>query len=200
MESYSLQSEAKKRSSGVKALIFEAGIITVLVIVMIFVLNYFRIIRLESFFVQKTVNSSTELAVNKALPTMVSTQQGRLQIAQQSIQRMIKANAFHYSNVITEYEGVLKTLDFHGGKIPNTEKDYKIIMIVNLGATQDAYPTYFPQEAMPRIKVFDKIGDNLIPIALSDLNVGNKLIINYSLSNTMPYPNNLNEAIITRAH
>lgn len=200
MKSFSVQDEGVKRASGIKALLIEVGVIAALVVVMVFVLDYFKVISLASFFSQKSVNETVnQKSETNAYPT-TNPEQKTAQVAQQALKKMMRTNALHYSVVDTEFEGTLSRIDFEGGFISERNEKYKVLVVVSLGNTQELFPTYFPEVAMGKIKVFDKIEDKNNPITLNDLRSGDKLIIKTSKDLIEPYPNNLIEAIITRVN
>jgi len=181
--------------NGFKAFLLEAGIIAVLVVILLFVLSYFKIINLESFlpsssFGKPTKSISSEVQVKNNNPPETGLT---------NLSKLKKNNVLHYATATSEFEGTINAINTKGGIIPGRNKRFAIEIILGLGESMDTFTLLYSQESLPKIKVLANSGKELKSIQLSDLKVGDKVVVKQTTNTIGQYPNVLIDTVITKS-
>lgn len=185
---YSFSEEKRKAARrGTIAFIVEGLIILVIIIVVVIIFKSGIL-----------TNSNKSSKTIKPVPTLSQTVfQNRVSQsdAQENIEVITKNKAWHYAEFNYEFEGKILQIDTNGGTDETLNTPYKVRLIVGLGKGTDKTVVLFSLESMSKLKIVDSAKNSL---AITDLKVGDRVVIAANTSTLRKYPNSLNSAKITK--
>ncbi len=106
--------------------------------------------------------------------------------------------ALNAAYMVYDYEGVIKKINLKGGLRPDSGLPYKVSIVLSVGSGKDTVSTYYTKDDESLIKVFKKNSEGNVPINLSDLKEGDKIVISNNVSLRRDYPKPLNSATIIK--
>ena len=178
MDKFSVQDEGIKRASGLKALLLEIGVIVVLIVVAIFVLGYFNIIDLSSFFPKQKVEVATDLAgISKITKAPVT--QNNPSLFTDRIDEAITS-----AKTINQYEGIIADITTIDGA-EKVQRNIRYRAIINLqGKGKKPSMIYFDDVALKMAKVYEAKDGKEITLSIKDLKINDevKVVITRSLN------------------
>lgn len=194
----------RNRKELTKAFVVEAVFVGVLALIVLFTLNYFKIIDLSSVFPQKN-----NTVVSNTVPTPAISKTNSLKEV-----RNITSDAFQdtfavinrnkgvdFSFYSSQYRGIIKSVEEKKGIIPGTNLPYALVFTLGFENSTDEVKLYYPQESIDKISVYDKAGAGGASgsaIALFDLKSGDKVILKDNFDFMKKYPYNLNSLEIIK--
>ncbi|MDO8269578.1 MAG: hypothetical protein Q7T54_02805 [Candidatus Levybacteria bacterium] len=200
MEKFSVQDEGTKRRSGIKALFVEIIVVILLIGVILYVMNYFEIIRLDFLSPQsdRQLNNQTQ-SENSNIPEKSSTvNQVNTQLGgnfQNNLLTLQSNKALHYSISETEFEGKISLVDTKAGTSKNLNIPFKVHLKISVGDGNDVIDILYPEEAIPKIRLTDSKGK---VINFADLTPGDMVTIKTRTEQLSRYPNNFIEVSIIK--
>lgn len=181
-----MQNEGKQRKIALKVLIFEFGVIISFVIISIFTLSYLKIINLSPFFPWESVRQDNNLAPNN-LPDRSTL-----------LQTLSYNKALHTAYSVIEYEGTIRVIDIRGGIIPKSNLQYGLFISLNINNVNSPVPYYVGKSRMQNVQIFQRKKGKQIPMNISDLKPGDRVIMSLNTSLIQRYPDFLNQLTITK--
>lgn len=190
----------KKALGGVKAIAIEILIIISLTGIVIFVLNFLKIIDINSLFTSKPV---IQPAVNtKIQPNKINNQGTNKSInnnkpnpVQPNLNIVAKNKALVAAQTTTKFEGKLISIDTKSGIDSSSSASYSARLEVGVGSGTDKVVLLYPKEALSKIKIQD-INNKILEF--KDLKSGDKVLILTNTGIFRVYPNNINSVVITK--
>lgn len=171
MDKFSVQDEGIKRASGLKALLLEIGVIVVLIVVAIFILGYFNIIDLSSFFPKQKVEVATDLAgISKITKTPVNPTNTKRFIDQTD-------QAITSAQTINQYQGVITFITTKEGVEEGQGNIRYKAKIILQGKGKNPSTILFTDKALSVAKVVEIKDNKEVPLSISDLKLDDKLKI-----------------------
>lgn len=185
-------SEMSKPMSALKSLVIEAGIVLVLASFVLIVLNFFKVIDIGALI--STRPNSSKVMVNNQGGTVVNYKTRNNPLIQR-LQYLAANKALHFEQLLSEFEGKVKSIDTVEGIDPNSNLKYKLRITLHIGTGSATTTVVYPEEAMTKIKITDS---NKNAISSKDLHIGDTLIIRNNVSNLRQYPNYFNDVLIRK--
>lgn len=195
-----IESTTRKSLFGnVKALIFELVIIVGLTVLIVAVLNYFKIIDLGALVID---NSKTTTEITESTPA-VPTQAGgapiqnKVQVSkfQQNWFTISKNKAMRVAFSVYDFEGKIVSVDTKKGYNEEYNSGYAVKILLSVGTSGDKVTMLYPEQGIKNVKVVDSQKKEL---TFADLKPGDTVTINSNLSVLRQYPNNINSVTITK--
>lgn len=182
----------------VKSFAIEIGIILFLTAIVIGTLNFLKVIDIKALFSPQsnTVQVAKIPAITQTQPKPSGVQnrvQGNPYL--QNIALIAQNKGLHYAQIVSEFEGKIKTINTTGGTDPVSKQKYQIRLELTIGTSSATTVQLYPQEAVSKIKILDAKKKELI---LKDLKAGDTLTIQNNIGALRQYPNNFNEIVITK--
>ncbi|MDO8269579.1 MAG: hypothetical protein Q7T54_02810 [Candidatus Levybacteria bacterium] len=194
-----LPNEIPSRFVVIRTLAIEIGIILALTVMVLFALNFLKVIDLKALFAPQasvvkipSVNKSPQQ--NQFRPgNATNSAQNNLDF--QNLRLIAKSKALHFAQTISEFEGEIKTIETNGGEDNATRRKYEVRIELNIGSESATTVFLIPKEAMEKVKILDSKKEKL---TTQDIKVGDKVIIRSNVGALRQYPNNFNEIVITK--
>lgn len=179
--------------------LIELAVILFLSGIVIALLNYLKIIDLAAFFTSQQMSNIQVQAPNKTQTQ--SAQSGNSQpmqtvqnLSQPNLNLIIKTKSIRLAQTISEFDGKIISIDTTGGKDERTGASYSAKLVIEVGAKDEPVTLFYSQKAIDKIKVQNSAKKVL---SLKELVPGEKVRLRTNTSLLRPYPNNVNEVLIT---
>lgn len=178
MERFSVQDEGAKRAAGLRALLFEIGVVAVLVVVIVLVLGYFNVVDISALFPkQKNLDNVNSLST----PTITNdptTKNNTRNFADRTDEAITSAKT------INQYEGIIADITTIDGA-EKVQGNIRYRTIINLkGKGKSPSMIYFDDVALNMAKVFEVKDSKEITLSIKDLKIKDeiKVVITRSLN------------------
>jgi len=197
-----MENEAKNHDllKGIISVLVEIAIILALTVIVVFALNYFKLINIGLLFSPEaslTNASSDQNALeNKSavVPSPVVLQR-RANPALPNLQLIAKNKALHNEFQAFEFEGNIDNVSSTPGIDRDSKIPYAARIVVGIGTQSAQVNLDYPKSALSKIKVADSQGKKL---EFTDLKKGDSVVIRTVLSTYLQYPNNYFGVTITK--
>jgi len=187
--------------NGFKAFLLEAGIIAVLVVILLFVLNYFKIVNLASFFPNQFSPAAKQATkVNNISITPAQIKANSPVINSDIIQRYQEVttnSALITSTQHVVYEGKISELDTSGSFNKRLNIKYQVAFGIK-GKGEIVSTVFLSKEDLQKIKIVQKSGDQEIPIDISNFKAGDSIILDYTTNQLSSIYDNIISGKITK--
>lgn len=197
-----MENEVKNNGllKGVISILVEIGIILGLTVVVVFALNYFKLINIGLLFSPEASLTNTspgqETLQNKSAvapsPLVIQKQSNP---ALPNLQLIAKNKALHNEFQAFEFEGNIDNVSSTPGIDKDSKIPYAARIVVGIGTQSAQVNLNYPKAALSKIKVADSQGKKL---EFADLKKGDSVIIRTVLSTVLQYPNNYFGVTITK--
>ncbi len=183
-----------------KAAIIEIAIILILTSIVIFMLNFLKIIDIYALFARKPnfqPSQNAKIKPNSFDNQRLSQKQNYIKLnpAQPDLNIVSRNKALHMAQNISEFEGKIITIDLNPEVDTATKASISAKLVVGVGKGSESATLLYPTLAMDKIKVVDSLKK---VISLKDLRVGDKVTVRTNTGTLRAYPNNINQVLITK--
>lgn len=187
--------------NGLKTFLIEAGIIMVLVVILLFVLNYFKIVNLASFFPNQffpTAKQETKVSNISITPAQIKANNPIINSdIIQRYQEVTTNSALITSTQRVVYEGKISELDASGSFNKRLNMKYQVVFGIR-GKGEIVNVVFLSKEDLQKIKIVRKSGDQESPTTLSSLKVGDSIILDYTINQLSPIYDNIISGKLTK--
>lgn len=195
-----MENDKQKLPMGnIKAFVIEVVLIVGLTIVIVAVLNYFKVIDLGALIVDNTVATPEKVASLPSAPVKSGGApiQNKVQVSkfQQDWFTISKNKAMKVAFTVYDFEAKIVSVDTKKGYDEAYNSGYSVKIVVSVGTAGDKVTLLYPEQAIKKIKVVDSKKKEL---TFSDLKAGDGVVINTNLGTLRQYPNNFNSVVITK--
>lgn len=194
-----MENPAQKRAEAFKAIILEILAILISLILILGLLIYFKVINIQSFFpfqkepfLQQSTPASIDVnPTNKAQTPNPSTDifQRFFQVASNSAVTLATARVV--------YEGKIIELDNKGGFNQRINMDYAVMLKIK-GMGEIINQVFLSNVDLQKISIVKKTGSTETPINISNLNVGDSIILDSTTDITRPVYSSIVEGKLTK--
>lgn len=194
-----VQNEIPSRFTAIKTFAIEIGIILVLTAIMIFVLDFLKVIDIKALVtpqenVQQVSTVNNTSAQNQPRPgNATNSAQNNLDL--QNLRLIAKNKALHFAQTISEFEGKIKTIELTGGEDTASKRKFEVRMELIIGSESATTVYLIPKEAVGKLKVRD---EDKATLDIDDIKLGDRVVITTNIGVFRQYPNNYNSILIEK--
>lgn len=195
MDSYPVPNPTQKRTNLIRAVVIEVGIISLIAIVLIFVLNYFKIIDF-GFLSGNTKDKALETTNGSSgnprenVPTVAP----RTVVGQDLFNILKRNNAWIDSSNTSEFEARFVAVDNESGKDPQTGLEYRMKISIEVGGQKEKANLYYNSHVVSIMQVRNASGATM---PLNELKSGDIIRVKTTYS-LLQEQNKVKELIITK--
>lgn len=194
-----VQDETPSRFAVIKTLAIEIGIMLVLSAIVLVVLNFLKVIDVRTLFEPQPSVSKVAVANNSSVQKKIGSAKNTNSMQNnpdlQNLRLLSKNKALHFAQILSEFEGKIKSIETNGGEDVVTKRKYEVRMELNIGSESAAIVYLIPKEAMEKVKILDSKKEKL---AFQDIKAGDTVTIKTNVGALRQYPDNFNEVVITK--